>query len=46
MIDLMKYLSENPYPGRGILMGRTAMTFPYSSMSVGSTAALRSCINR
>ena len=24
MIDLMKYLSENPYPGRGILMGRTA----------------------
>ncbi|MCI9656599.1 MAG: inosine monophosphate cyclohydrolase, partial [Lawsonibacter sp.] len=24
MIDLMKYLSENPYPGRGILMGRAA----------------------
>ena len=24
MIDLMKYLSENPYPGRGIVMGRTA----------------------
>ena len=24
MIDLTKYLSENPYPGRGILMGRTA----------------------
>ena len=23
MIDLTKYLSENPYPGRGILMGRT-----------------------
>lgn len=23
MIDLNKYLSENPYPGRGILMGRT-----------------------
>ena len=24
MIDLTKYLSENPYPGRGILMGRTS----------------------
>ena len=24
MIDLMKYLSENPYPGRGIILGRTA----------------------
>ncbi len=24
MIDLMKYLSENPYPGRGIVLGRTA----------------------
>ena len=24
MIDLNKYLSENPYPGRGIVMGRTA----------------------
>ncbi len=23
MIDLNKYLSENPYPGRGILLGRT-----------------------
>ena len=24
MIDLMKYLAENPYPGRGIVLGRTA----------------------
>ena len=24
MIDLMKYLSENSYPGRGIVLGRTA----------------------
>ena len=24
MTDLMKYLSENPYPGRGIVLGRTA----------------------
>lgn len=24
MIDLMKYLSETPYPGRGIILGRTA----------------------
>lgn len=24
MIDLMKYLSEHPYPGRGIVLGRTA----------------------
>ena len=24
MIDLKKYLSANPYPGRGILLGRTA----------------------
>ena len=24
MIDLMKYLSERPYPGRGILVGRSA----------------------
>ena len=24
MIDLMKYLSENSYPGRGIVIGRTA----------------------
>ena len=23
MIDLMKYLSEHPYPGRGIVLGRT-----------------------
>ncbi len=24
MIDLTKYLSQNPYPGRGIVLGRTA----------------------
>lgn len=24
MIDLMKYLSQHPYPGRGIVLGRTA----------------------
>ena len=24
MIDLKAYLSENPYPGRGILLGRSA----------------------
>ena len=24
LINLMTYLSENPYPGRGIILGRTA----------------------
>ena len=37
MIDLKAYLSQNPYPGRGILLGRSADDAKAAIEKVGGT---------